>query len=205
MQFLGKDNIPFHALTFPATLLGSGADFRLVDRIKGFSWLTWGDNKFSTSRQQGIFLDAALAELPPDWWRWWLTANAPETSDTRFTPALFAAGCNATNLADGIGNLASRVLTFCATQFDGHVPDRGVPGEAEGELAQAVEAVVASCAGHFDAIRLRRACECLRKLWSLCDRYFASQAPWSVIKSDRHRAACRTREALPSICSGCSQ
>jgi methionyl-tRNA synthetase len=195
VQFLGKDNVAFHALTFPATLLGSDCDLRLVDRIKGFSWLTWGDGKFSTSRQRGIFLDTALAELPSDWWRWWLTANAPEASDTRFTPTLFAEGCNA-DLADGIGNLASRVLSFCATQFDGRVPEQGEPGECEAQLAQVVEPTVAACAGHFEAIRLRRACESLRALWSLCDRYFASQAPWSVIREDRTRAAEATRTAI---------
>ncbi len=111
VQFLGKDNVAFHALTFPATIIGSGADIRLVDRIKGFSWLTWGEGKFSTSRGRGIFLDSALDELPPDRWRWWLTANAPEASDTRFTPALFATGCNA-DLADGLGNLTRRVLSL---------------------------------------------------------------------------------------------
>jgi methionyl-tRNA synthetase len=195
VQFLGKDNIAFHALTFPATLLGSDSDLRLVDRIKGFSWLTWGDGKFSTSRQRGIFLDAALSELPSDWWRWWLTANAPEASDTRFTPGLFAEGCNA-DLADGIGNLVSRVLSFCATQFDGRVPEQGEPSESEEQLAKEVEIAIAACAGHFDAIRLRRACESIRALWSLCDRYFASQAPWSAIRDDRNKAAKATRTAI---------
>jgi methionyl-tRNA synthetase len=195
VQFLGKDNVAFHALTFPATILGSGADIRLVDRIKGFSWLTWGDDKFSTSHRRGIFLDAALDELPSDWWRWWLTANAPETSDTRFTPALFAEGCNA-DLADGLGNLVSRVLSFAATRFDGRVPDQGEPGEAESRLACEANTIITTCAGHFEAIRLRRACQSLRALWSLCDRYFASQAPWSAIRSSRDRAACTVRTAV---------
>lgn len=195
VQFLGKDNVAFHALTFPATILGSDADIRLVDRIKGFSWLTWGVEKFSTSRRRGIFLDVALDELPADWWRWWLTANAPETSDTRFTPQLFEQGCNA-DLADGLGNLASRVLSFAATRFDGRVPEHGEPGEAEARLADEADTIITACAGHFEAIRLRRACECLRALWSLCDRYFALQAPWATIGHDRDRAACATRTAV---------
>ena len=195
VQFLGKDNVAFHALMFPATILGSGADIRLVDRIKGFSWLTWGGGKFSTSRQRGIFLDAALDELPADWWRWWLTANAPEASDTRFTPAGFADGCNA-DLADGLGNLVSRVLSFAATRFDGRVPDMGQAGEAEARLAIEADAIIGACAGHFTAIRPRRACESLRALWSLCDRYFAAQEPWRTIATDRDRAACATRTAI---------
>jgi methionyl-tRNA synthetase len=195
VQFLGKDNVAFHALTFPATILGSGADIRLVDRIKGFSWLTWGGAKFSSSRRRGIFLDAALDLLPSDWWRWWLTANAPETSDTPFTPSLFAEGCNA-DLADGFGNLASRVLSFAATRFDGRVPDHGEPGAAEARLAFDADAIITVCAGHFEAIRLRRACESLRALWSLCDRYFASQAPWAAIGTNRDQAACTVRTAV---------
>ena len=87
IQFLGKDNVPFHAVSFPATLIGSGEPWKTVDVIKGFHWLNYDGGKFSTSRQRGIFTDAALEELPADLWRWWLIANAPETSDTDFTSA----------------------------------------------------------------------------------------------------------------------
>ena len=61
MQFLAKDNVPFHAVCFPATLLGSGLPFKLVDTIKGFNWLTFEGGKFSTSAGHGIFTDTALA------------------------------------------------------------------------------------------------------------------------------------------------
>jgi methionyl-tRNA synthetase len=77
IQFLGKDNVPFHAVSFPATLLGSGEPWKTVDVIKGFHWLTYDGGKFSTSRRRGIFTDAALDELPADLWRWWLIANPP--------------------------------------------------------------------------------------------------------------------------------
>ena len=195
VQFLGKDNVAFHALTFPATILGSGADIRLVDRIKGFSWLTWGGGKFSTSRQRGIFLDAALDELPADWWRWWLTANAPEASDTRFTPALFADGCNA-DLADGLGNLVQPRAVVRRHAIRRPRAGQGEAGEAEARLAIEADAIIGACAGHFAAIRPRRACESLRALWSLCDRYFAAQEPWRTIATDRDRAACATRTAI---------
>ena len=64
IQFLGKDNVPFHAVSFPATLIGSGERWKTVDVIKGFHWLTYEGGKFSTSRRRGIFTDAALEELP---------------------------------------------------------------------------------------------------------------------------------------------
>ena len=60
VQFLAKDNVPFHTISFPATIIGSGEAIRLVDRIKGFNWLNYGGDKFSTSQRRGIFTDAAL-------------------------------------------------------------------------------------------------------------------------------------------------
>ena len=65
LQFLGKDNVPFHAVSFPATLLGSGEPWKTVDVIKGFHWLAYEGGKFSTSRQRGIFADAALEDYRP--------------------------------------------------------------------------------------------------------------------------------------------
>ena len=77
VQFLAKDNVPFHTVSFPATILGSGLPLKLPDIIKGFNWLTFEGGKFSTSGQRGIFTDTALTLLPADSWRWWLAANAP--------------------------------------------------------------------------------------------------------------------------------
>ena len=111
IQFLGKDNVPFHAVSFPATLIGSGEPWKTVDVIKGFHWLNYEGGKFSTSRRRGIFTDAALEELPADLWRWWLIANAPETSDTDFTVGRFAADVNK-DLADVFGNLVNRLVRF---------------------------------------------------------------------------------------------
>ena len=89
--------------------------------IKGFHWLNYEGGKFSTSRRRGIFTDAALEELPADLWRWWLIANAPETSDTDFTVSRFAADVNK-DLADVFGNLVNRLVRFAAQAFDGRVP-----------------------------------------------------------------------------------
>jgi len=195
VQFLGKDNLPFHAISFPATILGSGAEIRLVDRIKGFNWLNYGGGKFSTSARRGIFTDAALDELPADAWRWWLTANAPETSDVQFTFARFAEGVNA-DLADNFGNLVNRLLSFCSTRFDGAVPGGGAPGAAETALQAQSADLVAAITEDFEAIRLRRTAAGIRALWALGNAYLTREAPWSVLGTDRDRAACVTRTAL---------
>ncbi|MDP7151894.1 MAG: class I tRNA ligase family protein, partial [Paracoccaceae bacterium] len=93
-QFMGKDNVPFHTLSFPATILGSGEPWKLVDYIKSFNYLNYDGGQFSTSRGRGVFMDQALEILPADYWRWWLLANVPETSDSEFTWEQFQSGVN---------------------------------------------------------------------------------------------------------------
>ena len=85
VEFMGKDNVAFHTVSFPVTIMGSGEPWKLVDRLKAFNWVTWYGGKFSTSEKRGIFMDQALELLPSDYWRWYLMANAPESSDAAFT------------------------------------------------------------------------------------------------------------------------
>lgn len=195
IQVMGKDNVPFHALTFPATLLGSALDIRLVDHIKGLNWLTWGRDKFSTSQGKGLSAQSALDEFPADLWRWWLAANAPEGSDTEFSWSLFASTVNS-DLADNLGNLVSRVGKFVESRYGGIVPCQGQPGPQEMELHGQAELLVAQCSQHLEAIHLRKACSSIRALWTLANVYVANQQPWSVIKSDPDKAACITRTAV---------
>jgi methionyl-tRNA synthetase len=85
VQFMGKDNVAFHTVSFPVTLLGSGEPWKLVDRLKALNWVTWYGGKFSTSERRGVFMDQALDLVPADYWRWRLMANAPENADSAFT------------------------------------------------------------------------------------------------------------------------
>ncbi len=198
LQFLGKDNVPFHAVSFPSTLAGSGEPWKTVDVIKGFHWLGYAGDKFSTSRRRGIFTDAALAEYPADFWRWWLTANAPETADTDFTVARFAEGVNK-DLADTLGNLVNRCLTFAARHFDGTVPTEGEAGAPEHALADELGRRVALLrACHLD-LAFRRAAAETRGIFSLANVYLTGEAPWSAIGTDRARAATVLRTALNLI------
>jgi methionyl-tRNA synthetase len=195
LQFLGKDNVPFHAVSFPATLLGSGEPWKTVDVIKGFHWLAYEGGKFSTSRQRGIFADAALEELPADLWRWWLTANAPETGDTDFTVRRFAEGVNK-DLADTFGNLVNRTLRFAAQAFGQCITGEGEYGPVELQLASEVTRRVALLRGAHEALEFRRAAAETRAIWGLANAYLQERAPWSLIKSDRDAAAAVTRVAL---------
>src|SRR5580692_6933868 len=134
VEFMAKDNVPFHTVSFPATILGSGENWKLADYIKGFSWLNFYGGKFSTSQKRGVFLDQALKEYPADYWRYWLVANAPETDDASFTFSGFAGVCNK-DLADTFGNFVNRCLRFCSARFGDAVPAGGEPGDLEFQLA----------------------------------------------------------------------
>jgi len=195
IQFLGKDNVPFHAVSFPATLIGSGEPWKTVDVIKGFHWLTYEGGKFSTSRRRGIFTDAALEELPADLWRWWLIANAPETSDTDFTVSRFAADVNK-DLADVFGNLVNRVVRFSAQAFGGRVPGGGKAGEREHALSAEIGTRVARLRTHHEALEFRQAAAETRAIWARANAYVQETAPWTAINSDPARAAVVTRTAL---------
>jgi methionyl-tRNA synthetase len=188
VQFLAKDNVPFHTISFPATILGSGLPLKLPDIIKGFNWLTFDGGKFSTSGQHGIFTDTALTLLPADSWRWWLAANAPENADADFTIERFVDGANK-DLADTFGNLVNRCLAFAAARFDSTVPEAGHARAAEDELAAQLGARLKRLRGHHEALALRKAADEVRSIWRLANAYLADAAPWTVIKDDPERAA----------------
>ncbi|MGM0586729.1 MAG: methionine--tRNA ligase [Pseudomonadota bacterium] len=199
VQFMAKDNIPFHTLSFPVTLMGASKpgeeEWHLADYIKGFNWLTYEGGKFSTSQGRGVFMDQALEILPSDYWRWWLLANAPESDDTDFTWEAFQAGVNK-DLADVLGNFVSRVTKFCRSRFGEVVPEGGDYGEAEEEVIREIGERLAAYERHWDAIEIRKAAHELRAIWVAGNEYLQHAAPWAVFKTDPERAAAIVRFAL---------
>lgn len=195
IQFMGKDNVAFHTVSFPGTVLGSGEPWKTVDTLKSFNWLNWYGEQFSTSRRRGVFMDAALEILSPDAWRWYLTANAPEHSDTTFTWELLQAAVNR-DLADVLGNFVNRILTFCQARFDGVVPEGGEAGPLEEALYADVSAGLAELTAQFEAIEVRKSAQALRALWVLGNEYLQAAAPWTAIKTDPARAAAIVRTAI---------
>ena len=195
VEFMGKDNVAFHTVSFPATLLGSGEPWKLVDQLKAFNWLNWYGGKFSTSNRRGVFMDVALDLLAPDLWRWYLIANAPEGSDTAFTWEQFQSAVNR-DLADVLGNFVNRILKFNETKLDGTVPDGGEPGELEIALLASVQEKVASLTENLEALEYRKAAQDLRALWVAGNEYLQVAAPWTAIKTDRDRACVVVRTAI---------
>ncbi|MBC7165059.1 MAG: methionine--tRNA ligase [Roseovarius sp.] len=197
-QFMGKDNVPFHTLGFPVTILGSREPWKLVDYIKSFNYLNYDGGQFSTSRGRGVFMDQALEILPPDYWRWWLLSHAPENSDSEFTWENFQASVNK-DLADVLGNFVSRVTKFCRAKFGAAVPEGGSHGAAEGALIAALGARIRAYEGHMEAMEVRKSAAELRAIWVLGNEYLQEAAPWSTVKTDPARAAMQIRLALNLI------
>ncbi len=197
-QFMGKDNVPFHTLSFPATILGSGEPWKLVDYIKSFNYLNYDGGQFSTSRGRGVFMDQALEILPADYWRWWLLSHAPENSDSEFTWENFQASVNK-DLADVLGNFVSRITKFCRSKFGEVVPEGGEMGAQEQALIAAVGERMAAYQTAMDAIEVRKAAAELRAIWVLGNEYLQSAAPWTTFKTDPAMAAMQTRLGLNLI------
>ena len=209
VQFMGKDNVPFHTVGFPCTLIGvnerlgpdgawtpaSNAPWKLVDRLKGFNWLDYYGGRFSTSQQRGVFMDQALELLPADYWRWWIIANAPEGSDASFVWEQFQAQVNA-DLADVFGNFINRILRFTESRFDGKVPDGGEEGPLEARLRADVGEKLAELTAQLEALEMRKSAQALRQLWVLGNQYLTEAAPWTAVKTDRDRAAVSVRMGL---------
>lgn len=199
IQFLGKDNVPFHAVSFPCTLLGSRLPIRTVDVIKGFHWLTYEGGKFSTSQGRGVFLDQALEILPADGWRWWLCANSPESSDTDFSFERLAVDLNA-DLADNLGNFVNRVLRYVSTRHGGIVP-ADVPRNEE--LEAELDVRLSALREAHDSAEIRKAANEARAIWSLSNRYVAGSGPWISAKTDPEasKGTAATAVALVRLCA----
>jgi len=197
-QFMGKDNVPFHTLSFPATILGSGEPWKLVDYIKSFNYLNYDGGQFSTSRGRGVFMDQALEILPADYWRWWLLSHAPESSDAEFTWENFQASVNK-DLADVLGNFASRVTKFCRSKFGEVVPEGGSTGAREAQLVTDLAARIRDYEEHMAHAEVRKSAAALRAAWVLGNEYLQDAAPWSTFKTDPETAAAQIRLALNVI------
>ncbi len=198
VQFMAKDNVPFHTIMFPAMIMGTDEPWKLADYIKGFNWLNYYGGKFSTSRRYGIFMDAALELLPADYWRYYLIANAPESDDASFTWELFASQVNK-DLAGTLGNFVNRVLTFSNKRFGPEVPAGGTPGQPEADLSEQLVALLSDYEENLEGKQFRKAAQSLRAMWSAANVYLELKSPWTQIRQDPEAAALSLRTAMNLI------
>ncbi|WP_084400012.1 methionine--tRNA ligase [Henriciella aquimarina] len=195
VQFMGKDNVAFHTVSFPVTILGSEEPWKLVDRLKAFNWVTWYGGKFSTSNKRGVFMDQALDLLPADYWRWYLIANAPEGSDAAFTWEGFQASINS-DLANVLGNFVNRITKYCASKFDGQLPATGNAGEAEAWITEELQTRLPQLVEHYENMEFRKAAAETRAIWAAGNEYLTKAEPWVKYKTDVDAAAVGVRTGL---------
>ncbi len=194
IHFIGKDNIVFHAIVWPATLMAHGL-YILPSQIPANEFLNIEGQKISTSRNWAVWVDEYLDTFPPDPLRYWLESNAPESKDADFTWKDFQA-CNNGELADILGNLINRNLSFVEKHFGARVPQAGELNDADRALFTAIEQAAEKIGSALEQFQVRRAVTELMDLARSGNRYFNDAAPWSSIKTDRTRCATTLNTVL---------
>jgi methionyl-tRNA synthetase len=208
--FIGKDNIPFHAIIWPAELLGVGTRFdELIESeppakmvlphdVPANEFMNMEGQKISGSRNWGVWGLDFLSRYDPDPLRYYLTVNMPESKDTDWDWEDFYRRNN-DELVATWGNLANRVLSFTYKHWEGIVPDPGELTQKDRDLIAAVEGGFETVARELDAVRLRSALNEAMRLASEVNRYLDQTAPWTAIKTDRQAAARAVYTALRAI------
>ncbi len=194
IHFIGKDNIVFHSLVFPATIMAMNENlesgkYNLVTDIPANEFLNIENEKISTSRDFAVWVNEYLEEFPADLLRYYLTIIAPENSDSDFTWDGFARHANG-ELADIIGNYVNRLLTFTVKNFDGKIPQ---PSELTQEDKDAIATVEEFFTNNYyknlSARKSRRPLIDYIDIYRTLNKYFNDMAPWKVIKEDKDRCA----------------
>ena len=199
IHFIGKDNIVFHCIIFPAMLRAEGS-FNLPDNVPANEFLNLEGDKISTSRNWAIWLHEYLDEMPgkEDVLRYVLTANAPETKDNDFTWRDYQARNN-NELVAIYGNFVNRALVLTHKYFDGKVPPLGRLTEIDEEMLREVAAIPAELDDQLEHFHFREALKTAMQLARIGNKYLADTEPWKVIKSDPDRVATILHLALQLV------
>jgi methionyl-tRNA synthetase len=208
--FIGKDNIPFHAVIWPAQLIGAGSAFGeifesseaaplvLPHDVPANEFMNLEGQKISGSRNWAVWGLDFLSRYDPDPLRYYLTVNMPENRDTDWDWADFLSRNN-NELVATWGNLANRVLSFAYKHWEGHVPTPGELRTADHEIISMVEGGFQTIGKQIEAVHLRAALGEAIRLASEVNKYLDQAAPWFEIKSDREAAAKTIYTALRAI------
>lgn len=186
--FIGKDNIPFHTIIFPALLIASGEGYVLPWTVASTEYLLFDGQKFSKSRGIGIWIDEAPELLPIDYWRFVLIATRPETKDANFSWKVLQEVIN-TQLNDALGNFVHRTLTFIFKNFNGEVPKPGELDEYDNEVLNSIKETAGEVANLLENFRLKFALSKVIDLSRVGNKYLNDKEPWKTIKSKPKVAA----------------
>ena len=183
VYFIGKDNIPFHTIIFPALLMASGSEYVLPWTVSSTEYLTFEGDKFSKSRGVGIWIDEALELLPVDYWRFSLIAMRPEVRDTDFRWKSFQEIVNS-QLNDIIGNFIHRVLTLIYRRFGGVLEPNTALEEDDSKLLEKIRELINEWKEHMYKFRFKVALSKVIEIASEGNRYINEKRPWELPKEE---------------------
>lgn len=184
-QFIGKDNIPFHTVIFPCTLLGSDHNWTKLHHMSSSEYLNYEDGKFSKSRGIGVFgTDAISTGIPADAWRFYIFYNRPEKSDFQFTWKDFQEKMNS-ELIGNLGNLVNRTLLFVNRYYDGKIPQAPVDEELWSEIRKK-EARITEL---LEWAELKEAFHEMFSISDIANKAFQAAEPWKTRTTDPELAA----------------
>ncbi|XP_050372237.1 probable methionine--tRNA ligase [Argentina anserina] len=201
-QFMGKDNVPFHTVMFPSTLLGTGENWTLMKTISVTEYLNYEDGKFSKTKGIGVFgNDAKDTNIPVEVWRYYLLTNRPEVSDTLFTWADLQAKLNS-ELLNNLGNFINRVLSFVAKPsgqgYDSIIPD--APDAGSDPLTKRTAEKVGKCVEEYveamEKVKLKQGLKLAMSISSQGNIYLQESEFWRLYKVDQPRCSVVIRTAV---------
>jgi methionyl-tRNA synthetase len=180
-QFIGKDNIPFHTVIFPSSLLGTGEKWTMLHHMSSTEYLNYESGKFSKSRGIGVFgTDVMETGISADTWRFYIFYNRPEKSDSLFTWKDFAEKVNG-ELIGNLGNLVNRTLSFVSRYYDGKIP---LDHQSDSAFWKTVAEYEEKIASHLERAELRDAFRIIFELSSFANKTFQDGEPWKTRKDN---------------------
>jgi len=184
VHFIGKDNIPFHVIIFPALLQATHEPYILPWQVSSTEFILFEGQKFSKSKKVGVWIDDALKVAPAEYWRYVLIAIRPETRDANFTWHEFETHVNS-ELNDVLGNFVHRTLTFINNQFDSTIPSPGQLDGKDEEIKKEIIQAPNKIATLLDDFQLRNGLAAAIDLARHGNQYLSEREPWHLIKTDR--------------------
>ncbi|MBI2079316.1 methionine--tRNA ligase, partial [Candidatus Micrarchaeota archaeon] len=186
-QFMGKDNIPFHTVIFPSTLLGTKEPWTMLHHINTTEFLNYEGGKFSKSKGTGVFGDGAVnSGVPSDVWRYYLLINRPEQADTNFSWSDFGEKLN-NELVANLGNLVNRTLIFIQNNLKGKIP-KGKLSKEDEQFLENQKARYSQITFLLEKVQIKDALHEIMVVSKHANKYFQDNKPWELVKSNPPRA-----------------
>lgn len=186
VQFIGKDNIPFHAVFFPAMVMGQNQPYKLVDELPANEFFNLEGKQFSKSDNWTIDLENFFKKFTADQIRYYIAANAPENHDSEFSWKEFQLRCNA-ELLGKYGNLVNRTLVFAKQHCSGAVPERNTLDAVDIAFFEQMLRIVHEAKEAYAHFQLRKAAQCVMELAQAGNVYFDAKKPWKSAKAPEMR------------------